>query len=381
MGTFEIISLIIAAVAGIASYAANQQNVNNAIENREDTQEFNAEQAEVANQREYQKYNDLYGPAARVEQLQKAGLSPALFYGGTGTQGTSTPGTQATAGATPMPLVNPILDIAGMTGAMKGSQEANETKQNVTNLQQEVTNMQEQVKNYEQERKESAKRIDTMTQEINNLKVTEAATTLQNEILKVEKEIAEATKEDKMEIIRNSATRLSQDIEEATHRISILEIEEEKKRELTEALIANYKAATRELGARARLEAQQEVESEVKSWLHISEMSEISERIDLMRKQGQLTDKQCDKINAEIAKYNKEMQLISQQLQTEIEQTKLTSKEAKYYGAKAIAEIVDRYTHAAKNLTSALSDIMKMTTKPETGGLPGYDNASSSFIY
>lgn len=385
MGVFEIISLIIAAAGGIATYFSNQQNVNNAIDNREDTQAFNAEQAGLANQREYQKYNDLYGPAARVEQLQKAGLSPALFYGGTGTQGTSTAGAQAQAGASPLPLINPILDMADMAGTMKASQEAQETQQTITNLQQEVTNMKEQVKNYEQERAESAKKVEMMTQEINNLKANEAATTLQNGILEIEKDIAEATKEERAEIIRKSLTKLNKDIEEATHRIGILEIEESKKGELMDAMTNHYKAAIRELGARAKLEAQQTVESEIKGWLGISEMSEISVKIDLMKKQGKLTDKQCERINVEMAKFNKEMELIGQQIQTEIEKTKLTGKEAKYYGAKAIAEIVDKYTHATKNLTSALTDIMNMIPKGGGGGTYQYNptnsNSGGSFIY
>lgn len=375
MEPFEIISLIIGIIGMVSQGIANQQNIQNAEENREDTQIFNAEQAELAHQREIDKYHTLYAPEARVEQLHKAGLSPGLIYSGTGISGTSTTGAQANASAAAIPTINPIADIQGLMQALTGAEQAAKTKEEVertteetNNLKQVNENLKEELKNLAQERVESQQRIDNMAQQLKNSKLQETTLQLQNDMLRIDKDIAAATKDDKEQAIRDGANLLSQSLEKGMHEIEILEADAATEKELRQAVINNYKASMKELGARAALEAQQEVESYVKGWLGVTEMREMKEKINLYKTQGKLNDAKVEEINKLIEKYNADIQLITQEYQTEIANTQLRNKEAYWYGVKAAAEVTEKYTAAAKNICQGFESVMG-ATKPKGGGI------------
>lgn len=366
MVAFEIISLIISVLGMASQVAANQQNISLAEENREDTQEFNAEQASLANEREINKYHTLYSPEARVEQLHRAGLSPGLIYGGNGISGTSTAGAQAQSGSAPIPTVNPMASINELIQAVTATKEAEKTIEETNNLKQVNENLKEELKNMAQERAESQQRIDNMAQQLQNSKLQETTLQLQNDMLRIDKDIAAATKDDKEQAIRDGANLLSQSLEKGMHEIEILKADAETEKKLRQAIIDNYKASMKELGARAALEAQQEVESYVKGWLGVTEMKEMKEKINLYKTQGKLNDAKVEEINKLIEKYNADIQLITQEYQTEIANTQLRNKEAYWYGVKAAAEVAEKYTAAAKNICQGFESVMG-ATKPKGG--------------
>lgn len=77
-----------------------------AAEARRQNYQYNEWAAQNADARTRRLYNDLYSPSAQLRQLEAAGMSPSVFYQGSGSQGTSGAQGQGTAGqATPyMPI-------------------------------------------------------------------------------------------------------------------------------------------------------------------------------------------------------------------------------------------------------------------------------------
>lgn len=77
-----------------------------ASEARRENYKYNEMAAQNADARTRALYNDLYSPSAQLRQLEAAGMSPSVFYQGSGSQGTSGAQGQGTAGqATPyMPM-------------------------------------------------------------------------------------------------------------------------------------------------------------------------------------------------------------------------------------------------------------------------------------
>lgn len=77
-----------------------------AAQARRENYKYNEMAAENADARTRSLYNDIYSPSAQLRQLEAAGMSPSVFYQGSGSVGTSGAQGQGTAGqATPyMPI-------------------------------------------------------------------------------------------------------------------------------------------------------------------------------------------------------------------------------------------------------------------------------------
>lgn len=148
MGTFAIISLIFGVIMSAVSIAstahANKQNEEIAKEMQEDQQQFNAQQAENANEMQRQNYWDMYSPASKAQQLRDAGLSVGLMYGGGGVQGSGAGGYQAQSSAPSVPMMNPLVQggqMGEMMNMLKTVTESKKTTEEAKNLETEREKM------------------------------------------------------------------------------------------------------------------------------------------------------------------------------------------------------------------------------------------------
>lgn len=83
-----------------------------AAEARRENYRYNEMAADNADRRTRSLFYDLYSPSAQLRQLEAAGMSPSVFYQGTGSQGTSGAQGQGTAGQS-----TPYMPISMIEGA------------------------------------------------------------------------------------------------------------------------------------------------------------------------------------------------------------------------------------------------------------------------
>lgn len=200
MSTFAIISLVMSVImAGAGMYAqhrANQQMIEQNNLNREDTQQFNAEEAEKARQANIDQYNVLYSPQAKVQQYKDAGLSPALMYSGGAAAGASGQAQMASSGIGGTPTINPIVPQGSLLDLAQQASEISKTKEETKNLEQGSKLMEQQIK-------ESNAEIKKIEAETNNTEISSLNIKLQNELLEIQKDFESKSLEDRLETIKN----------------------------------------------------------------------------------------------------------------------------------------------------------------------------------
>lgn len=97
-----------AGLSGVSNFFGAQS----ASEARRENFKYNEMAANNADARTRSLYNDIYSPGAQLRQLEAAGMSPSVFYQGTGSQGTSGAQGAGTAG-----INTPYAPISMIEGA------------------------------------------------------------------------------------------------------------------------------------------------------------------------------------------------------------------------------------------------------------------------
>lgn len=221
--------------------------------------QFNAEQAELADKRTRALYNDLQSPEAIKQQLQDAGLSVGLMYGQGGMGGHMQSGAQtSSAGATNFGrfAANPILDAQTasiIANAEKTAAETENIKENTKKTQVDAANawkdldvkskqlivMENQINEIQQNITESQQKVENMIAEKANI-------LQQNNNLKAAEELTKAQK----------------DYQESLKKLTDIQIEWEPAKqqaalENIKAQTKQYNAATKKLLAEAKLTEEQ----------------------------------------------------------------------------------------------------------------------------
>lgn len=97
-----------AGLSGVSNFFGAQS----AAEARRENYQYNEMTAQNADQRTRSLYNDIYSPSAQLRQYEAAGMSPSVFYQGSGSQGTSGAQGQGTAG-----IATPYAPMSMLEGA------------------------------------------------------------------------------------------------------------------------------------------------------------------------------------------------------------------------------------------------------------------------
>jgi len=224
MAIFSIIMAVFAAISGIIGSSmqnsTNAENLAAAEENREDTQQFNREEADRANQNTINQYNQLYSPAAKYNQLISAGLSPGLFYGTAGGSGGTASSAQASTGAAPIPtMINPMAGmmdslITAASMVQGGKKTDNETKK----TESEIDKITSEIKKIEEETKTEV--VSRNFQEV------------QTQLAKLQLDFENATFEDRVKIVLKQKEELEQTINKTKEEIAGLTIDNQWKNAL-----------------------------------------------------------------------------------------------------------------------------------------------------
>ena len=182
-------------VFGIAARAMETAVNNTMAQNREEVArrenfEYNERSANAADARTRKLYNDLQSPKAIKEQLEEAGLSPSLMYGG-GMQGSVAQGAQGNGGTGISPNV---FGMSALEGAQIGliNAQTNKTNKEAENISTDTDKKKAEIDNIvEQTKNEQLKQVynelnNTLAQMDVNLKGTYAEPQMQADIAKAQ---------------------------------------------------------------------------------------------------------------------------------------------------------------------------------------------------
>lgn len=214
MGTMAVLGLIFAVLGTVASVGtglyANAQNQRIAERNfeeankaREDNQQFMQEQQLSANNATIQMFNAMDSPAAKRAQLENAGMSVGLMYGGGGAGGSAHSSAMAAApaggAANVAPFLNPLLDITKTpTEAIKEMVESEKTKKEEKKVETEIDRTYAETRKIEEETKTEV--------------VTRNYTATQTKIAELQLQFEAASYQTKLNILENERVMISENI-------------------------------------------------------------------------------------------------------------------------------------------------------------------------
>lgn len=253
MGTAAIISLIFAILstaatvgAGIYSNQQNRQiaerNWEEADEAREDSQEFAQGQQETANRTTIEMFNAMDSPEAKRRQLENAGLSVGLMYGGGGQGGSAhssaMSGTPSGGAANVAPFINPIFQ------AMQTPNETFKTLKEGKKTDAEIANTMKRNEEIDQKIEESKNRVNKLIEETKSERLKQTMQEIDNEQKELDLNYSKATYSDRVNLMTKQVEMLDKNIEKVTKEIDILDIEKSKKEELLAETIKSLRAST-----------------------------------------------------------------------------------------------------------------------------------------
>lgn len=283
IGIFTLIASVLMGIAGIASTAkANKQNIENQQKMLEREQAFATESAEKANEETRAQYYELHSPAAQVQQMKDAGLSPALFYSGGGGGVVGNAAAQAQSPQLNAPLVNPLVkgnEMNMLSDVMQQATENELTKAETKSTYQGIENMKQQIK-------ESEAVINKYEKEAHNTEVSTKNLDLQNKMAEFDVQIKEATVKDAIEMIKKQRELIEKNVEETIEIINGLRIENSKKEEMINAQIRKMNAEINKLGKESFL---------IEAQTLVAEAEE-----ELKKAEKKLTDKQREEVEQKI---------------------------------------------------------------------------------
>lgn len=235
MGTFAIISLIFGVIMSAASMAAtahaNKQNEDLAKEMQENQQQFNAEQASLANEQQRQNYWDMYSPESKTQQLRDAGLSVGLMYGGGGVPGSGAGGYQAQSSAPSVPMMNPLIQsgqMGEMMNMLKTITESKKTTEETKNLETEREKMNAEMNKIYSD-------IERNNSEIDLNGVKKAQMELQNVSQNLQNMFDATTFDERVKSVEQSVKNMQKQWEIYEQQVNALDIENKYKEDLLTA--------------------------------------------------------------------------------------------------------------------------------------------------
>lgn len=95
MGLAMLFSTISSGIGISQTKKENEKNRQHEKELNEQSMNFSAKQAEIANQRSIENYLNFQSPQAQMNQIKEAGLSPSYMYNGSSSSGSLSSGAQA----------------------------------------------------------------------------------------------------------------------------------------------------------------------------------------------------------------------------------------------------------------------------------------------
>ena len=224
---------IITAIAGIIGLivshgenaTTNAQNAELARENREDAQAYNTQAANVANQRTINNYQQLYSPAAQVNQLKAAGLNPSLFYGKGGTGGTGQATAMAAPANMPAPVMQPTINSNWMTDIINSLQDTIKTDTERGKGKSETELNYSKIDEINSKIKETEASTKKIEEETKTEIVTRNFTETQNELAKLDLNYQNATFKERCEIVLKELDLLKENIRKTGKEIDQLDVE------------------------------------------------------------------------------------------------------------------------------------------------------------
>lgn len=238
MELFGLLAVVLSTVIAAASSAvANSQNMQNAEQLQNSQQQYNHDEAWLANERALSNYFTTEAPAAKVQQLKDAGLSVSMMYGGTGAGGGVTAGTQAQAGMQSAPVVNPVLGqgLNDMFQNLKTMADTENTKEDTDKKKQEIENMKSEI----DVNNATIEKIAT-DNNLTNVRVLNEA--FDGQMKQIELQIAQATANDKIKIVAQTANQLENANKKLLEEIKGLEIDNDNKQKMYDAQLRKYSA-------------------------------------------------------------------------------------------------------------------------------------------
>lgn len=336
-----------AIISSNAQERANEQNIAAATNNQIEQEEFAKESAEEANRDTENMYNNLYSPAAVINQQRNAGLSISYLYGkgGGGSGGTSA--AQAAQPTQQAPYINPILamssigELAGvpnqLMNAKKTSKETKEIDANIENIKANTEKAKAEIPEINQRIEQSKKEIEEIESRINLNVVTQTQKKLENQILELDRKYQESTLKDRAEILKQQLNLMDYQEQELEERIRGEKIENDNKKKLINANLALMEAQREKLIAEKVLAYAQEVTEAAKQ--------------KLMDEQGKLTKTQRDEIEHKI----KEIDQNTEKLRNETESKRIENSANKWsYGMHHTNGFIGVLLGTLKDFSTAL---------------------------
>ena len=300
MELFGILAIVLSAIAGVASTSlTNRQNKQNADEQLANQQNFSHNEAELANQRALQNYWETESPEARVKQLKDAGLSTGLMYGGSSAGGVSVTSQATTPSATLPIMQNPMSGLGDMFQQLKTLKESENIGESTEKIKEETNKIKSDIEM-------NNATIEQIATQNNLTNVMAANAKLDGVIKQVEVEVAQETKQNRIDIVKTQLDNMVKEGNKMLQEINGLKIDNENKQKI-------YNATINKMSAETSLLWKQVAKTEAETWLVKATTALTTEQTNLTFAQRQKALKEVSKIQDEIAKIDAEIKLIETQ--------------------------------------------------------------------
>lgn len=239
MEIFGLLAIVLTAVLGVAGNAiTNAQNKKNADEQLQKQQEFSHNEAELANQRALENYWSTQSPKARLEQINEAGLSPGLMYGGNAAGGGVNMTSQAATPNANLPIMqNPLAGIGDVFENIKKLKESENIGEDTQKIKSEIDKIKSEIE-------VNNATIEQIATENNLTEVLTANSKIDGIMKQIEVEIAEGTKQNRIEIVATQLKNMKNEGEKLLKEIEGLTIDNTNKQRMYDATISKIAAET-----------------------------------------------------------------------------------------------------------------------------------------
>lgn len=303
-------SAIITAIAGIIGLIVshgensmtNAMNAGLARENREDAQAYNTQAANVANQRTINNYNQLYSPAAQVNQLKAAGLNPSLFYGKGGTGGTGQAAAMAAPANMPAPIMQPTIKGDWMTDIISSLNETIKTKTDREKTESDIEVNQATVDKIYKDIEETDATIKKIEEETRTEVVSRELKEQEKRLKEQEVKFQQATFEDRVKMVSEMLRTQEETTNKIMREIDLLDIEKKYAEQLKKATLRNLNAQTAKLEAEKALVVAQEATERMRKILTLNEAVLTAQQCREVKQQVAVLESEERKLKDEISR-------------------------------------------------------------------------------
>ena len=234
-----------------------------------------------------------------MKQLKDAGLSTGLMYGGSGTGGVNVTSQAATPSATLPIMQNPMSGIGDMFQQLKTLKETENIGESTEKIKEETNKIKSDIEM-------NNATIEQIATENNLTNIMAANAKLDGIIKQVEVEVAQETKQSRIDIVKTQLENMRKEGDKMLQEINGLKIDNENKQKI-------YNATINKMSAETSLLWKQVAKTEAETWLVKATTALTTEQTNLTYAQRQKALKEVAKIQEEIAKIDAEIKLIGTQ--------------------------------------------------------------------